>query len=180
MNETELWKDIQGYEGYYQVSNFGRIKSLSRFLNYVDGQVRFMEGKIIQPRICVAGYALLNLHKDGKQLTVQVHRVVALHFLERTSFELIVHHIDEDRLNNKVENLEWVSRSFNTLYGDSPKKIANSKKKSIIQLTLQNEVVKIWESAKEVEDTLGFNKGHLGEVCSGKHKTAYGYLWKFA
>lgn len=114
--ENEIWRDIPGYEGYYQASSLGRIKSLSRTI-VVDGRFnRSYKERVLKERVGNRGYYLVNLWKESIQYTVQVHQLVAIAFLNHkpNGYNMIINHIDFNTLNNRVENLEIVTARENT------------------------------------------------------------------
>ena len=107
MNENkEIWKDIKGFEGHYQVSNFGRVKS-----------IKFRKERILKPANNGCGYLYVNLSKNGKYNIYLIHRLVALIFISNPNNLPEINHRDEDKTNNKVENLEWCDRKYNMNYG---------------------------------------------------------------
>lgn len=109
----EIWKDIVGYEGLYQVSNLGRVKSLDR----IDASGHRRKGKILKPRINHDGYVQINLHKNSIRKTVSVHRIVAIAFIPNTENKREVNHVDENKANNHVSNLQWCSPKENVNHG---------------------------------------------------------------
>lgn len=113
----EIWKDVAGYEGIYQVSNLGRVKSLDRVITRCDGVIYLKKGRIIVPSINQDGYYHLKLCKNGSTITKRVHQIVAQAFVEKPKDYNIkkyeVNHIDYNRLNNTPENLEWVTHLDN-------------------------------------------------------------------
>lgn len=104
----EIWKDIKNYEGYYQVSNLGRVRSLPRY----DSNNHRLKGRILKTTIR-SGYYNLNLSKGNKRKSYQVHRLVAMAFIPTDDYSLFINHIDINRLNNKVSNLEWCTQKEN-------------------------------------------------------------------
>lgn len=114
----ETWKDIKGYEGLYQVSNLGRVKSLN--YNHT-GNV-----KVISSRVCNSGYLRVQLHKDGVRKKLLIHRLVAEAFIPNPLNLPEVNHKDEDKTDNRVENLEFCDRTYNINYGDRNTKSSNS------------------------------------------------------
>jgi hypothetical protein len=114
----EIWKDIKGYEGIYQVSNHGRVRSLDRSFIRKDGRICSAKGKIIKP--CMnqknSGYLHLLLHNNGKTETFYIHRLVAVHFVPNPNGYSTVNHKDFDRKNNLAENLEWCMQKDNVLH----------------------------------------------------------------
>lgn len=116
LEEGEVWKDVAGYEGYYKVSNLGRVRSLS-------GWVRNNPYGILSPSSTRKGYLSVGLTKDGTCLkTVRVHRLVALAFLPNPDNLPQINHKDEDKTNNRADNLEWCTAKYNMNYGNRPQK----------------------------------------------------------
>lgn len=123
----ELWKDIAGYEGYYQVSNLGRVRSLDRTIERKGPKK--INGKIITPTDNGNGYLIVGLRKEGVRKNHYVHRLVAAHFLSEWNNEKVVDHIDYCRQNNSVENLRVVTQLENIGHSaDHMKKPRASKK----------------------------------------------------
>lgn len=119
--DGEIWKDAVGYEGLYEVSNLGRIKSL------IDNHGNSRE-KIVKPIKNTHGYFTVNLSKDKKQRSVRLHRLIALTFIENPNNFPYINHKDENKTNNRVENLEWCTPKYNVNYGTCREKISNSQK----------------------------------------------------
>jgi len=112
--QEEIWKDVVGYEGLYKVSNLGRVKALERKIIKQDGTIRDIRKEIIlKIHISDYGYCRVMLSKNGVQNNYRVHRLVAIAFIENPKNKPQVNHIDHDKTNNKVENLEWVSNLEN-------------------------------------------------------------------
>lgn len=109
----EIWKDIVGYEGYYQVSNLGRIKSLDRTVTRNDGVKQFKKGIIKTPKNSTDGYDLITLSKNGENKTQGIHIIVAKHFIPNPDNLPEVNHKDFNRKNNRVDNLEWSTHQDN-------------------------------------------------------------------
>lgn len=166
----EIWKDIEGYERMYQVSNMGNVRSL----NYNQTK----EIKVLKPSNN-RGYKLVVLSKNGKTKTYSVHKLVATHFIPNPNSLPIINHIDEDKTNNCVSNLEWCTQQYNINYGNRNKKVGHKLSKPIIQLTPNNEIVKKWDGLTVIKQELGFNEGNISMCANGKRKTAYGYIWKY-
>lgn len=110
---NEIWKDVSGYEGYYQVSNLGRVRSLPRRVNAAYSATKLMSGKLLKPRYCKNGYYYVCLYGLGIQKNITVHSLVANAFLGDRPNGLDVNHIDGDKSNNSCTNLEYSSRSQN-------------------------------------------------------------------
>lgn len=113
---NEIWKDINGYEGYYQVSNLGRIKSLDRIITRCDGVKQFKKGGIKTPKNSTDGYNLITLSKNGKGKTQGIHIIVAKHFIPNPNNLPEVNHKDFNRKNNCANNLEWCTHQDNISY----------------------------------------------------------------
>ena len=116
MNE-EIWKPIEGYEGLYEVSNTGRVRSFDRYVKYSNGQIHLHKGKVLSPIKDTDGYLQVVLHCNGKCKTIKVHRLVAQAFIPNPDNLPQINHKDEDKLNNCVENLEWCTAKYNINYG---------------------------------------------------------------
>lgn len=134
----EIWKDIEEYEGIYQISNFGNIRSLDRII--VDkNKTYLLHGKILKQGIRNT-YKVINLHKNAKRKSYQVHRLVANAFIPNPNNYDIVNHIDENPINNNVNNLEWcnqkhnVNHSIHKLYSQKNAKISNKTKEKYINV----------------------------------------------
>ena len=113
---TEIWKDITGYDGLYQVSNLGNVKSVEKYVNVNNKFKRKIKERIIKPSIVYNGYLRVCLAKDGVHKMHRVHRLVAETFLENIKCYEDVNHIDGDKLNNNIDNLEWCSRKQNIMH----------------------------------------------------------------
>lgn len=125
----ELWKDIKGYEGLYMVSNKGRVKSLARKVKG-GNNIRTVEERILTPNKTTHGYVQVTLCKNNKQKHINIHRLVALHFIPNDDplNKTEVNHKDEDKTNNCVTNLEWCTPKYNINYGTCKERIRNANK----------------------------------------------------
>lgn len=173
MINPEIWKDIKGYEGKYEISNFGRVKSHLKI-----GTPTYYK----TPILSTPGYYTVCLSKDGKvSYSVGIHRLVAEAFVENTDkTKTEVNHKDGNKLNNYYENLEWVTRKENNEH--AIKSGLRKYVKSIEQYTLDNELVNIFTSSAEAGNFLGKGKRtntHILNCCKGKISTAYGYKWRY-
>jgi hypothetical protein len=167
----EIWKDIPGYDGKYQVSNFGRIKSF----NTRNGEVIIK--KLNKHK---GGYLQVDLWKNSKAKVKFVHRLVAEAFIPNPDNLPCVNHKDEDKTNNCATNLEWCSYTFNNNYGTRNKRLAKTKGKTVLQYDLDGNLVKEWVSVMEVKRQTGWSQGNISCCCVGKQRSAYGYKWKYA
>lgn len=178
----EEWKDIKGYEGLYQVSNEGRVKSLSRncFVKDKLGNkyCRTIKEKILKPIKQSNGYLYNTLHKNGEGKMFRTHRLVAEAFIPNSNSLLIINHKDEDKENNSVSNLEWCTPKYNSNYGNSIAKRVTKQAKQVYQYDLDGNLVKVWESTMECGRN-GYGQSKIVMCCNGKRKTHKGYIWSF-
>lgn len=123
--DNEIWKDINGYEGYYQVSNLGRVKSLPRWIYYSDGRKYFYDGVILSFNTDHGGYSTVVLTINTNLETKKVHRLVAEAFLPNPNNLPEVNHKDENKKNNQVSNLEWCNNDYNNHYGTRLERVQN-------------------------------------------------------
>lgn len=161
MNE-EIWKDIPEYDGY-QASNTGFVKSL----NYKNTG----KEKILKVWINNRGYHLITLCKNGKPKNELLHRIIAKTFIKNPNNYTEINHIDENKSNNHVNNLEWCNRQYNCEYSLS---------KCVLQLTKDNKLLAVYHSIKEAERQTGFNHTNISACCRGKLKTLGGCIWRYA
>ena len=177
---AEVWKDIKGYEGLYQVSNMGRVKSLERTITRKDGKRLPIKERILKQGTDRYGYLLVIFcDTSGKRKTFKVHRLVCEAFHENPENKPCVNHRDENKTNNTASNLEWCTYEENINYGTRNTRSAKAKSKPVGQYTLDGKLIKVWQSTREVQRQLGFSQGNITRVANGKYKTAYGYVWKY-
>jgi len=188
----EIWKDIEGYEDLYQVSNIGRVRSLDRDVPYRCGSFRHIKGVIKKPYYnTVNGYVYVHLQKEGKDKSCSIHRLVASAFIPNPDSKAEVNHIDFDKTNNHVENLEWTSPKENTgwnktnerLVAAEQRRIANSVEVNRVEVNQYNKngkFIKTWWSIKLAGKTLKISPSCIAGCCRGERQTAGGYLWKRA
>ena len=169
--KNEEWRDVAGYEGLYQVSSEGRVKSLER-------KGRKSE-RILKPGVRSKGYLFVGLWAGGKRKMFSVHRLVCQAFHDNPDNKTDVNHINEDKTDNRACNLEWCTRRENCNHGTRNERSAKNRSKSVGQYTLDGELVKIWPSTIEVQRQTGFSRGNISQVANGKLKTAYGFIWKY-
>lgn len=176
---NEIWKTIEGYPNY-MVSNLGRVKSCKRTIMRNNGHPQTINEKILKS--CNdggSGYLRVNLYKEGKEKKYYIHRLVAQAFLDNPNNLSQVNHIDEDKTNNCVENLEYCDVSYNINYGTRNERVSKTKSIPILQFTREMEFIKRWESATQVERELGIDQGNICMCCKGKIKTCGGYVWGY-
>ena len=173
--KNEIWKDVVGYEGRYQVSSMGRVKSLER-KNCLG---RTVKERILKSRTNRYGYMEVNLCADGKRKMLKVHRLVCQAFHDNPDNKPEVNHVNEDKTDNRACNLEWSTRRENINHGTRNERVAKALSKPVGQYTLDGDLVKAWQSANEVERQTGFGKGNISLAANGKFKQAYGFIWKY-
>lgn len=157
----EIFKDIVNYEGLYQISNYGRIKTLPR-----ERVKSGIKNTFINKN---TGYETVMLYKNGKGTTHTIHRLVALAFIPKTNGKNQVDHIDRNKLNNKLDNLRWCTSQENHENMTINRRIA--------QYDLNGNLIKIFNTTKQASLETGCT--HISEICSGKRKTGKGYLFKY-
>ena len=164
-----IWKDIPNYEGIYQVSNLGEVKSLRSNI-------------FLRPSVKKNGY--LQVRLSGK--TFLVHRLVAISFIPNINNFPQVNHIDENKLNNCVWNLEWCSAKYNTNYGTGiTRQVAKRKgkfclgdnKRALKCICIETNIV--YDCIKSASESTGVSEGNISRCCRGIRKTAGGYHWKY-
>lgn len=189
MEEVEIWKslDFLGYPDY-EVSTLGNVKSL----NYRHTG----KEKILKQMKHKNDYLHISLYRNGKHKNYDTHRLVALAFISNPNNLPQVNHKDENKQNNKVDNLEWVTSKYNNNYGtrnekaskvqkgkpksdEHKQKISEARRKPILQFTLDNIFIREWDSAKSASKELNIDSGFIAKCCKGKCKFAYGFLWKY-
>lgn len=175
----EVWKDVQGYEGLYQVSNQGRVKSLDRMEKW-KGSVRRRKGRLMATREDKDGYFVVGLRNGMGQITKRVHRLVAEAFLPNPNSLPEVNHKDENKGNNHVDNLEWCNNKYNIHYGTGIERRSKQKRKKVIQYDLDNKKINEFDSITEAANTIDKGTSRISACCKGIRKTAYGYIWRYA
>ena len=188
----EIWKDIKGYEGLYQISSFGNVKSLDRYIINKNGDKQYFPGKYLTQGIS-DNYLKVILSKNNKQRTFRVHILVARAFIPNPENKPEVNHIDGNKKNNKVNNLEWNTRSENELhaYKNGLAKPSNKQKqavakyakenysKKVVQYSLNGEFIKEWNSMHDVWRELGIRPSYICRCCKGLRNQTCGYIWKY-
>ena len=176
--KNEIWKDVAGYEGLYQVSDQGRVKSLERKVPKGYGE-RTVKERILKPCADRGGYLRIGLCDGEKQKTFKVHRLVCQAFHDNPENKLDVNHINENKTDNRACNLEWSTRKENCNHGTRNERMAKTQSKPVGQYTLDGELVKIWPSAMEAQRQAGFYCSNICNTARGKYKQAYGFIWKY-
>lgn len=185
--KNEIWKDIEGYEGYYQVSNFGRVRSVERliYLHDKNGRVKqsyTVHGKMLTISIQRDGYCAVKIRKQPFQRIKSVHRLVAKAFVHGYCEGLQVNHKDENKQNNHADNLEWVTGKENLNYGTAIARITASQpaRRPIIQMSMDGKIIRKFDSVRKASFATGIARCNITKACKGEYKQAHGYRWKFA
>ena len=151
----EVWKDIKGYEGTYQVSSYGRVKSL-----------KYGKERILKSRVNSYGYLHLNLCKNGKSYNKKIHRLIAEAFIPNPKNLPEINHKDENKLNNNIDNLEWCTHKYNTNYGTRTKRASEKTNKKVICINTKEIFKSIGEAAKYAN----VRQSGIVNCCRGRQK----------
>lgn len=182
----EIWKDIKGYEGLYQVSNLGNVKSKDRtttFLQYGKKTTKICKGKLIRPQSRSHGYLAVFLYKNTGREQVSVHRLVAEAFCEKHEGCNEVNHKNEIKTDNRAENLEWCDRKYNTNYGTAQQKRVrynSGLSRKVRQLDMNGNVINEFPSMKEAQRQTGIVSTSICFAIRGRYSHAGGYKWEYA
>lgn len=193
--EEEIWKDIYyyneptnewvDYRGLYQVSNFGRVKSLDRIINYNHSKYLTLKGKYLKTFKNGKGYLYVQLYKDGILKRYKISRLVYFTFNYGADTKLQVNHIDEDKSNNKLDNLNLMTAKENCNWGTRNDRISDKIKndplrsKKIYQFNNEGKFIKEWASVNECGRN-GYDKRGIQKCCGGKLKSYRKYIWRYA
>jgi hypothetical protein len=169
--KEEIWKDIKGFEGRYQVSNMGRVRGLDRWT--LDERPHFVKGMILKSSLNKGrGYLRVSLSDGNRNYKhIEVHRLVALHFVPGYKEGLVVNHINEIKTDNRAENLEWCTFQYNLNYSD----VSAWKRKPVYQYDLDGNFIKKFKCGHQAEQELGFTIVHA--IYSSKRGYAHGFLF---
>lgn len=178
----EVWKPVPDYEGFYEVSNTGKVRSVYRYK------------KVLKPMISNTGYERVDLFKNKNRKQLSVHRLVAMAFIDNPENKPFVNHKDESKTNNCVDNLEWVTHVENCQYGTAIKrrvehcdyknrKINNTNQikacsKPVIQFDKTGKIVAKWSSASECAKANGWQVSNIRRSCLKEDAYAYGYKFR--
>lgn len=188
----EEWKDVIGYESLYQVSNLGNVKSLDRLVETSRGP-RFYEGRLLNNCKLKIGYMSVRLSKDGILTTFYVHRLLMESFYGVDIYKVCVNHINGDRSDNRIDNLEWVSYSENTNHAINILKSLTPPSKKIGKYDKQNKLIKTYDSLKDAAEDNDIAPANISVACNNKQRKKVkngkeyyytvnicgGYRWKY-
>lgn len=183
----EEWRPCKGYEGFYEVSNMGRVRSIAVYSAKYGKVIERKTPRLHKLETSRDGYKRLTLSMYGDHKHWFVHRLVALAFIPNPENLPFINHKDEDTKNNNVSNLEWCTGEYNSNYGTLPRRIAKRMNenhptaKTVFQYKLDGAFVTAYPSCNEAARCLGTVSGDMiSRVCRGQAKTAGGYFWKYA
>lgn len=171
MTENEVWKDVAEYEGFYQVSNKGNVRSVARR----DSIGRECGGRMLKPRYDKDGYLRVTICKNGKQKTRFIHILVAGAFVPNPNGYSEINHRDENKVNNYANNLEWCTRRHNVNHGTMIERSAQARSKKVKAINIKTNEVITFNSTVEA-GRKGYNQGGVAKACRGTYKTITGKL----
>lgn len=180
----EFWQDIPEWEGLYQVSTYGNVRSLDRMQPFKNrwGFIcdKRIKGQDIKPIEDKCGYLTVNLKDKEKNKVLKIHRLVGITFLPKweTGYDQI-NHKNEIKSDNKVENLEWCDTKYNANYGTAIQRRIEKTVKPIIQYTKTGQFVREWKSMAECARQNGYTIAGICNCCTGLRKYYNGYIWKY-
>lgn len=165
--QQEIWKDIPGYDGMYQVSNLGRVKS---YMNQYGHGIRFMNGELTK-----TGYIQVSLTKRGKQQRFKIHRLVAMAFIPNPDSLPQINHKNETKTDNRVENLEWCTAKYNVNYGSCIQRRSITNGKSVRCTDTGN----IFYSCGDAARKMGLDFSHIAKCCRSELSAHKGFHFEF-
>ena len=176
-NKKRKWADIKGYEGIYQISNFGEVKSLARY----DGNNIFREEIYMKPILSCKGYCVVTLRKNGEEKQKFIHRLVAQAFIPNPNNYPMINHKDEDKTNNFVDNLEWCDVTYNNNYGTRLSKVTKKLGHPVIAKNVLTGEEEFFYSINMALNKLNMSRNqHIIDVIKGKRKTCCNRVWRYA
>lgn len=169
----EIWKDIEGYEGYYQVSNLGRIKSFQKWK-----QASCPDEYILKPTFNNRGYSQVMLYKNTKKKKFLVHRLVAQAFVSNPKNLPHINHIDENIQNNSADNLEWCTPQYNNCYGTAKFRQNLTIGKPVEQRLINGQILAVYVTPTIAEKITGISRKEICACARGDLQSAGGFIWK--
>ena len=164
MTEVETFVKIEGFKKY-EVSNLGKVRNIKT-------------GRILKPWITKDGYLMYGLYGYDKRKKLYLHRIIATAFIDNPEGKPCVNHIDENKLNNDLSNLEWCTAKENNVHGTRTKRVAEKLSQKVIQLDLNDNVLNVFKSMVQAERETGIPNGNISSCCNGKLKSAGGFKWR--
>lgn len=181
--DGEIWKDVDGYGGFYEVSNLGRVRSKERITEIQPYCHITRKPKILKAQFNGSYYRVV-ISTDGKSRQVLIHRLVAEAFIPNPEGLPQVNHKDENKKNNNVENLEWCTRQYNMSYGTKGRRqseyMTRTKGRAVCQYTKKGELVNFFPSIAQASKATGIHNTNISMACIHKtQKTAGGFVWRY-
>ena len=164
MSEVETFVKIEGFENY-EVSNLGKVRNIK-------------SGIMLKPWITKDGYLRHCLYGHDKRKNLLLHRIIATAFIDNPGKKPQVNHIDENKLNNDLSNLEWCTERENAIHGTRTKRVAEKLSQKVIQLDLNGNVLNEFESMVQAGQETGVSRSNISSCCNGKLKSAGGFKWR--
>lgn len=182
MEEVEIWRNIGvvrgiDFTGYYEVSRFGNVRSIDRWVHLKNGGKKFVYGSDVSKQEDKDGYLKVCLCYNGREITVPIHRLVALSFIPNPSNLPCVNHKDENKKNNDVNNLEWCDYKYNNNYGTRLQKVLDKESIPVVQLSMNGEFIKEWPSMMSIQENENFSESSLAVCLSKKRYVHGGFIW---
>lgn len=180
--KEEIWKNIRNYEDYYEVSNFGRVRSKNRIIEQEckGKKVNFTyKGSILKQQLINSGYYVVSLSKSSIQKKFLVHRLVAETFLDNPKNYSQINHVDENKLNNNLDNLEWCNAKYNILYNNRAIKIGRKLGKKVFVYDKEHKLIHIFNSSKEASYFLCIPDRGIRKACTRNNNLYKNYIWSY-
>lgn len=174
--ENEIWKPVVGYEGLYEVSNYGRIRSIDRTV-FQQGRIQRYSGCIMSPFVNNHGYYSIRLSKNNRKSTFSVHRLVAIAFIPNPHNYPVINHKDETHTNNCVSNLEWCTQKYNVNYGTVRERVSESNGMKVAQYDLDGNLIGFYKSIKDASRKTGVCTTSINGCVLGKYYTGGKFIW---
>lgn len=166
----EEWRPVVGYEGIYEVSNTGKVNALNYHREKIKKPLKISDEK---------GYKFVFLYKNGSPQRAQIHRLVAMAFIQNPNNFPVINHKDENPSNNNVENLEWCTQQYNLNYGTRVRRASLKNSKKVLQFTRDGEFIAQYSSFKDAQEKTGLQYTNISKVCRGLREFCGGYRWKY-
>ena len=189
----ELWKPVKGFEGKYMVSNYGRVKTIGRNVNWTlrDGSIAqvYIASKMLRQQMNYKGYYRITLRRDKKDFNIAVQRIVGITFLSNPNDLPQINHKDENKENNCVSNLEWCTAKYNNNYATKNDRLSETMRKhyvprsfaarKVVQYDKKGVFISEYPSLKQAERITGIDVSGISKCCRGIYKQFRGFVWQY-
>lgn len=184
---SEIWKDIKGYEGYYQVSSYGNVKSLNRRVEHKKNRTRNIIERILKSKPNGKGYYIVGLHRNGIMKHKTIHRLVCEAFIPNPLNKPCINHLDSNTTNNHVDNLEWVTYKENTQHGfkygnmdiEFYKQLGKNTGKKVLMFSIRNDPLLLFDNQSIAQRMSGFDSRRISDCCNNKRESYKNYKWQY-